>query len=147
MKIITVVVALLAAVAAGGFAWQRTQALEATQAELASANSQLQKSQTELQAITAEVAALRKEFAEQKMASERLRAELASAQSFLDAEKAIGARLRDELVKAKERLAMMSRPRAVQAAPAPAARPIQVQPTVIRAIPSGSAIGAGVPAR
>ncbi len=145
MKTITIVAALIAAIAAGGFAWQTTQALEQAKVELASANSQLQKARTSIQAMEAEIAGLRKEVTEQKTASEQLRAELAAAKSFLDAEKAVGARLRDELARTKEQLALTSRQRAVQAAPV--ARPVQVQPTVIRALPPGSAIGAGAPAR
>ncbi|OGA79876.1 MAG: hypothetical protein A3G81_18100 [Betaproteobacteria bacterium RIFCSPLOWO2_12_FULL_65_14] len=113
-------------------------ALEETRPELARAASELQKARTEARAMSAELAALRKDLAEEKTASDRLRAELIAAQAFLQAEKAIGARLRDELLKAKEQLALANRPRAVQ--------PAQ-PPMVIRALPSGSAIGRGVPAR
>ena len=144
MKTITIVAALIAAIAAGGVAWQTTQALERAKAELASANSQLQQARTAIQAMEGEIAGLRRELGEQKTAAEQLRAELAAAKSFLEAEKAIGARLRDELIKTKEQLAMVSRQRALQAAPV--ARPVQVQPTVIRALRPGAAIGAGAPA-
>ena len=145
MKTITIVAALVAAVAAGAFAWQRNQALEQAKAELASANSELQKTRAAVQAMEGEIAGLRKDLGEQKMAAEQLRGELAAAKSFLDAEKAVGVRLRDELARVKEQLAMASRQRAVQAPPV--ARPVQVQPTMIRALPRGSAIGAGAPAQ
>ncbi len=145
MKIVAVLVAVLAVLAAGGFAWQKAKALEETAAELARANSELEKAKADARAMSADAAAARKELTEQKMAADQLRADLLTAQSFLVAEKAIGARLREELVKTKEQLAMASRQRAVQAAPA--ARTLDVRPMVIRAGPSGSAIGAGAPAR
>jgi len=156
MKMIAAaVVAVIAAMAAAGFAWQKSQALEGTKAELANARSQLQKASDDVLAMRAETTALRKEFAEQKLAADRSRAELATAQVFLDAEKAAGARLREELMKAKAQLASTSKPRSVQGAPV--VRRVPAQPMVIRVVPSGSAVsnpspsspavGYGVPAR
>jgi hypothetical protein len=150
MKTIALVVVVIAAVAAAGLAWQRTQALEEAQAALASANSLLQKTRSELRSVTAEVAPLRKESAEQKATIEQQRVELASAKSFLDAERASTIRVREELTLAKEQIAFMARSRATQSAP-PFALPMPVRPppAVIRAAPSGSgaAVGAPAPAR
>lgn len=115
MRIAAVVVALLVAMAAGGFAWQRDQALEEASAELARVISELQKAKAEVRAMTADVAAARKELVEHKIAVDQLRTELTTAQSFLASEKAVGARLREELGKTKEQLAMAHRLRAVQA--------------------------------
>ena len=138
MKMIVVAVtAVIAAVAASGFAWQRNQLLEETRAELASANSQLQKVKAEFRSMETELGALRKESTEQKMATDQLRAELTVAKSFLDAEKGASTRLREELAKTKELLASLSRARAAQAAP-----PLRV----IKGS-SGSAVGVGVPAK
>jgi peptidoglycan hydrolase CwlO-like protein len=138
------IVCLAAALAAAGFAWQRNQALEATKAELAGANSQLQKAKSDIGSLAAELEALRKESAEQKMAAEQLRAEVTTAKAFLEAEKGLALRLREELAKAQ----LAGRPRAAPPAPArvqPSVVP--AQPTAIRTGPAGSAVGAGAPAR
>jgi len=138
------VLAVIIAVAATAFAWQRNQALEEARAALAGANSQLQKAQAELRSTSAEVAVLRKESAEQKLALDQQRAELATAKAFLDSERAATVRIREELTKAMELVASLSRPRAAQAAPA-FATPQLVRPQapmVIRAAPGGAAVGA-----
>ena len=153
MKMIAVaVVAVIAAVAAAGFAWQRNQALAETKAELANANSQLQKAQSDMLAMKAETAALRKEFDELKVEADRSRADLATTQSFLDAEKSAGAHLRAELMKANEQLAAMGRSRSAQGTPAtvpaaPMVRMLPVKPMVIQQGPSGVAAGAAAPAK
>jgi len=141
MKMIALAAALIAGVAAAGFLWQRNQALEAA---LAVANAELRQAQADLRSVKAEVAVLRKETVEQKMALEQQRAELATAKGFLDAERAATARVREELAKAREQIAVLSRSRASQSAPA-FALPQVVRPQapmVIRAAPSGSAVGA-----
>jgi septal ring factor EnvC (AmiA/AmiB activator) len=150
MKMIAVtVVAVLAALAAAGFAWQRNQALGQVKSELASASADLQKARNELQALKAEAVALRKEAAEQKSATDQLRTELNSARAFLDSERLTGARLREELVKAKEQLAAMGKARSVQSAPPPMAVPMMVRPPPAAVAPGqrGTAIGVGVPAK
>jgi len=149
MKMIPLAIAVIIAVAAAGFAWQRHQALEEARTSLASANAQLQKTQVELRALGAEVAPLRKETAEQKAALEQQRVELAAAKGFLDAERASTIRIREELATAKEQIAFMSRSRAAQQSPAfLVPMPVRPPPMVIRAVPStGNAQGAAVPAR
>jgi septal ring factor EnvC (AmiA/AmiB activator) len=150
MKMIAVtVVALIAALAAAGFAWQRSQALEQVKVELASASAELQKARSETQALKAEAVALRKEAAEQKAATEQLRTEVNSAKAFLDAERLSSARLREELVKAKEQLAAMAKARSVQSVPPPMAVPMLVRPPPAAVAPGqrGTAIGVGVPAK
>ena len=59
-----------AALAAAGFAWQRSQALGQAKAELVSASAELQKARTEMQTLRAEAVALRKEAAEQKSSTD-----------------------------------------------------------------------------
>jgi septal ring factor EnvC (AmiA/AmiB activator) len=146
MKTIGLVVAVVAAVAAAGFAWQRNQALEETRVALAGANTQLQKTQAELKSVTAEIAPLRKESAEQKTAIEQQRAELNTAKLFLDSERTSTARLREELTMAKEQIAFIIKSRAAQSAPAAYPAPTLVRPPkpmVIRAAPqSGNAASA-----
>jgi cell shape-determining protein MreC len=138
VKTIALAVAVIAAVASAGFAWQRNQALEEARTSLAGANSQLQKTQADLRSVSAEVAPLRKESAEQKATIEQQRVELAAAKAFLDSERAATARIREELATTKEQIAFMSRSRAAQATPAyPAPTLIRPQPPmVIRAVPS-----------
>src|SRR6185436_13964722 len=140
MKMIPLVLAVIVAVAAAGFAWQRNQAFEETRVALAEVNAQLQKSQAEQKSLSAEVAPLRRESAELKTALEQQRAELAAARSFLDAERTTTARVRDELTAAKEQIAFMSRSRAAQAAPSgglyPAPTLVRPQPLRIEAAPA-----------
>jgi peptidoglycan hydrolase CwlO-like protein len=146
MKMIAVaVVSVIAALAAAGFAWQKTQALERTKLELANAQSQLEKATASIRPLQATVDALSNESAEQKLALGQLRSELTTASAFLEAERSSSLHLQEELAKAKEQLASASRGRAVQ----PVQRPSVVQPRIveIRPGPSGSAIGAGVRAR
>ena len=151
MKTITIVVALAAALAAGGFAWQKHKELNEARAESMAQQVQLAKSRADLAKMGAEVEVLKKNVAEQKMEADKLRAELTTAQAFLEAEKALGLRLREDLAKAKEQLASASRARPAQAAPARTTQPqpmvIQAPVTVIRAAPAGRAVGAGSPAQ
>lgn len=152
MKMIAVVlVAVIAVMAAAGFAWERNRALTEMEDALANANLQLKKAKDDTLAIKAETAALQKEFDAQKLAVEQLRVEVATAQSTIAAEKAYVVSLREELMKAKEQMASMSRLRSVQTAPmqvVPMEPTIQrQQPFAIKAGPSGSAIGAGVRAK
>jgi|GEM_PF-5102041 predicted negative regulator of RcsB-dependent stress response len=148
MKTIALIVAVIAAVAAAGYAWQRNQALEEARASLASANAQLQKTQTELRSASAEVAPLRKESAEQKSTIDQQRAELAAAKAFLDSERASTARVREELAMTKEQMAFMSRSRAAQATPGYSV-PMMVRPTptIIRVVPSTSGTAEKAPMR
>ena len=111
MKLIVVaVVAALAAVAAGGFAWQYQAHFE-TRTSLAKAQAERQKSTTDLKAAQDELIALRRQFSEQEMALNQLQAEMVNARAFVDAEKAISARLRGELAKMKEHSATAPRAR------------------------------------
>jgi len=115
MKLIVVaVVAALAAVAAGGFAWQQHQAHLEAKAARASAQAELQKTSTDLKTTQDELIALRRQFSEQEMALNQLQAEMVNARAFVDAERAVGARLRADLAKMKEEYA--TAPRASRAA-------------------------------
>lgn len=119
-------VCTIAALAAAGFAWQRHEALAATEVELTRINAELQKASTDLRSKSAELEALRKQAAEQEMALGQLQAELAAAKSFVEAEKAVAVRLREELANAKETKG----------------RTVQPRPTALRAAPAGRAAGA-----
>lgn len=149
MKLIVVaVLAALAAVAAAGFAWQQHQAYLETQAALASAQSELQKTRTDLKTTQDELIALRKQFSEQQLALSQLQAEMVNARAFVEAEKAVSARLRGELAKVKEEYAAALRAgRAVQARPAAPTLLTPTRPMVIQAGPRGSAISAPMQAR
>ncbi len=106
MKLIVVaVVAALAAVAAGGFAWHQYQAHLETRTALARAQADLQKATTDLKMAQDELIALRRQFSEQEMALNQLQAEMVNARAFVDAERAVGARLRADLGKMKEEYA------------------------------------------
>jgi septal ring factor EnvC (AmiA/AmiB activator) len=112
MKLIVVaVVAALAAVAAGGFAWYQHQAHLETKTALTRAQAELQKTATDLKATQDDLIALRRQFSEQEMALNQLQAEMVNARAFVDAERAVGARLRGELAKMKEQLATAPRAR------------------------------------
>jgi septal ring factor EnvC (AmiA/AmiB activator) len=101
MKLIVIaVVAALAAVAAGGFAWQYQAHFE-TRTSLAKTQAERQKSATDLKAAQDELIALRRQFSEQEMALNQLQAEMVNARAFVDAERAVGVRLRGELAKMK----------------------------------------------
>src|SRR5689334_5922389 len=93
------VVALVAAAATGGYAWQQHQIVEQTRAELATARAQADKALADMKAMQTQNAAFRKEAEESRQAAEQLRTELNSARAFLDSERAGSARLRDELAK------------------------------------------------
>ena len=147
MKTIALAIAVVAAIAAAGFGWQRHQALGESQAALASATGQLQKMQADMKALEAEVEPLRKETADLKAAVEQQRAEVASAKAFLEAERASAMRVREELTTAKEQMAFILRSRAAQSSSAyPGAAMIRPQPPMtIRAAPSsGNAQGNAV---
>lgn len=150
MKTIVLAIALVAAVAAAAFAWQKNQAFETSQAALAAANGQLQKAQADLKALKAEVEPLRKETAELKAAFEQQKSELATAKAFLDAERAATMRVREELTTAKEQMAFILRSRAAQSSSFPG--PVMIRPptppTVIRAAPTtGNTQGSAVRAQ
>jgi peptidoglycan hydrolase CwlO-like protein len=154
MKSIPLILAIVVAIAASGFAWQRNQALDEARAALSGANTQLQKAQADLKSVTAEVAPLRKEAADQKATIDQLQAELSSARAFLEAERAATARIRDELTLTKEKMAFMDRSRAAPSAqpglgyPAPTMIRPSAPPMVIRAVPStGNTVGAPAPGR
>ena len=112
MKLVVVaVVAALAAVAAGGFAWHQYQAHFETRTALARAQAELQKTTSDLKTRQDELIALRRQFSQQEMALNQLQAEMVNARAFVDAERAVGARLRGELAKMKEQLATAPRAR------------------------------------
>jgi len=143
------VVLAIAAIAAGGFAWQTRQSLEETKAALAAATSQLEKSKADLKLAQEEATGLRKLATEQKMAAEQLQADLNAARLFMEAERLTVARLREDLAKAMTRGMPGARPAAAQALP-PGMVPMLApqQPMQVRIAPSqGTAIGVGVPAR
>ncbi|MEO8143698.1 MAG: hypothetical protein ABI654_05740 [Betaproteobacteria bacterium] len=144
MNRIPLVLAVIAAVAAAGFAWQRNQALDEARTALSGANTQLQKAQSELKSVNAEMAPLRKEAADQKASIDQLQVELSSARAFLEAERASTARIREELALTKEKMAFIDRSRAAQPAQGTLA-PMLVRPSappmVIRAVPSAPTSG------
>lgn len=144
------IVSLIGAIAAAGFAWQRTQALEATRLELADANSRLQKAEARIKPLEASVEALRKESEASQKAVEQMRGELAGAKAFFEAERDMGLRLRDELAKTKEMLASAMKGRGPQANTQPAAlppfllQPMPVRPAPVRVAPAGAGASVGV---
>jgi septal ring factor EnvC (AmiA/AmiB activator) len=146
MKLIIVaVVAGLAAVAAGGFAWHQQQAHLETRTALARAQAELQKSTADLKAAQDDLIALRRRFSEQEMALNQLQAEMVNARAFVDAERAISARLRGDLAKMKEEYATALRTgRSAQSRNAAPAAPMLIrqpqQPMVIRAVPGGASV-------
>jgi hypothetical protein len=152
MKLIVVaVVAALAAVAAGGFAWQQYQAHLETRTALARAQAELQKTTTGLKTTQDELIALRRQFSEQEMALNQLQAEMVNARAFVDAERAISARLRGELAKMKEEYATALRTgRSAQSRNTGPAAPMLIrepqQPMVIRAVPGGASVQRANPA-
>lgn len=142
------IVSLIGAIAAAGFAWQRTQALEATRLELADANSRLQKAEARIKPLEASVEALRKESEASQRAVEQMRGELAGAKAFFEAERDMGLRLRDELARTKEMLASAMKGRGPQAAAPPADPrsmvPMLVRPAPVRIAPAGAGASVGV---
>jgi len=151
MKLIVVaVVAALAAVAAGGFAWQQHQAHFETRTALASAQAELQKATTDLKTRQDELIALRRQFSEQEMALNQLQAEMVNARAFIDAERAVSARLRGEVARMKEEYATALRTgRSGQSRNAAPAAPMLIrqpqQPMVIRAVPGGASVQRATP--
>jgi hypothetical protein len=103
--------AVVVAIGAGVFAWQRHEAAEAAAAQVAGLKAEAQKADADMKAARAERDALRKEMAELKLAADQMRAEIDTAKQFIEAERAVSARLREDLAMAAARLAMMaSRP-------------------------------------
>lgn len=150
MKTIVLAVAVLAAVAAAGFAWQRHQALGESQVALAGANGQLRKAQADLKALKAEFEPLRKETAELKAMVEQQKSEVVSAKAFLEAERASTMRVREELTTAREQMAFILRSRAAQSSQT-FPGPVMIQrgpPPAVRAAPStGTTQGSAVRAQ
>ena len=152
MKLIVVaVVAALAAVAAGGFAWHQYQAHFETRTALARAQAELQKATTDLKTRQDELIALRRQFSEQEMALNQLQAEMVNARAFIDAERAVSARLRAELVTRKEEYATALRAgRSAQSRNPALAAPVLIrqpqQPMVIRQAPGGGGAQQAAPA-
>jgi hypothetical protein len=140
----------LAALAAGGFAWQTHRALGDTQRALAGAKTQLDKTKADLKALQAEAAKQRKEAEAQKVALEQAQSEVNTARQFLEAERAMNTRLREELILAKSRAAQ-PKPAAAQALPPGLVLPrlAPQRPMEVRIAPNRgpTAIGVGVPAR
>ena len=149
MKLIVVaVLAALAAVAAAGFAWQQHQAHLETKTALASAQSELHKTRTDLKTTQDELVALRRQFSEQQIALTQLQGEMVNARAFMEAEKAVSARVREELAKMKaEYAAALRTGRALQVRPVAPTLFTPARPPVVQAGPRGSAIGAPMQAR
>ncbi len=152
---ILIAIALLIAVAAAAFAWNRNQALEATTAELAATSSKLQQAEARIKPLEASVETLRAESAAQQKSLEQLKTEVANAKVFLEVERESGLRLRDELAKTREAFALAMKARGPQAASPmqlpPGMIPMLVRPQmplrVERAPTSGAALEAASPAR
>lgn len=150
------IAAVFAVVAAAGFAWQRTQALEAAKLELADVNSRLQKAEALIKPLEASVEALRKESEASQKAVEQMRGELAGAKAFFEAERDMGLRLRDELARTKEMLASAMKGRGTQASTQPSTLPpFMTLPMPVRPPPAvriapgagGTSVGVAVPAK
>ena len=138
----------IAALAAGGFAWQTRQSHEETKAALAGATSQLDKSKADLKVAQEEATGLRKLATEQKMAAEQAQADLNAARQFMEAERLTVARLREDLAKAMMRVTPGARPTAAQALPPGMVVPMLAppQPMQVRIAPGGGATAVGAPA-
>ena len=150
------IAAVVAALAAAGFAWQRTQALEAARLELADVSARLQKAEARIKPLEASVEALRKESEASQKAVEQMRGELASTKAFFEAERDMGLRLRDELAKTKEMLASAMKGRGPQANTQPTTLPPFLMqqmpvrpPPAVRIAPGGvgASVGVAVPAK
>lgn len=145
MRTMVVVAALaaLAAAGAGGFAWMQHQELLQTKSALNSANSELQKTRTDLRSTSDELISLRKQYSEQQMALNQLQAEMANARAFVEAEKAVSARLREDMAKIKEEFATALR--AARASQNRFAAPTVADPPPVRVIQGRRGVQAGNP--
>ena len=145
----TVIVALIgiaAAAGAGFYGWQQKQELERTTAELAATRAALSRATGELKKARETLMEVAKELEQQQSANEKLKSERDAAVAFLVQEKAYGERVRAELTLAQQQIAFM-RSRGTAPAQFPAARAIEAQPMVIRALPAPRPQGAARPAQ
>ena len=145
--VVVAVLAALAAAGAGAFGWMQHQEHRQTKSALNSANSELQKTRSDLKVASDELVSLRKQYSEQQMALNQLQAEMANARTFLEAEKAVSARLREDMAKLKEDFATALR--AARASQGRFAQPALVDSPPTRVIQGrrGAAIAAPAPAQ
>ena len=152
------VTAVLLALAAGGFAFERMRAADAAIAQLDAQKAAADKARADLLAAQAERDSLRKKAAELDEAAGEMRAGLEAQRKLLEAEKANSIRLQEDLTMTRSRLAAASARQGRSADSGlppgvlpPGLIPIQRQPIAVRIAPgSGSAANAAanaVPAR
>ena len=100
--------AVLAALGAGFFAWQKASEADRLRSELTIARSNLDKARADVKKAAQDVAAAAKEAKELKVATERLTAERDSVRSSLETAQAAGEQLRGELALAKDQVSYLS---------------------------------------
>ena len=100
--------AVLAALGAGFFAWQKASEADRLRSELTIARGNLDKARADVKKAAQDVAAAAKEAKELKVATERLTAERDSVRSSLETAQAAGDQLRGELALAKDQVSYLS---------------------------------------
>jgi len=100
--------AVLAALGAGFFAWQKASEADRLRSELTIARGNLDKARADVKKAAQDVAAAAKEAKELKVATERLTAERDSVRSSLETAQASGEQLRGELALAKDQVSYLS---------------------------------------
>jgi hypothetical protein len=103
-----VVVAALAAVGAGLFAWQKMGEADRLRRELDTAWGEVNKARLDLRKAAQDLAAAAKQAGELKVAAERLSAERDAVRASMETEQAAGVSLRAELALAKEQVSYLS---------------------------------------
>ena len=141
--VVVAVLAALAAVGAGAFAWMQRLELMQTKSALNSANAELQKTRADLKGTQDELISLRKQYAEQQMALNQLQAEMANARAFVEAEKAVSARLREDMAKMKDEFATALR--AARASQGRFATPTLADPPPARVVRGQRGVNIGAP--
>ena len=101
-------VAVLAALGAGFFAWQKADEAGRLRSQLAAARSDLDKARADVKKAAQEVAAASKEAKELKVSTERLASERDTVRTSLETAQAAGERLRAELALAKDQVSYLS---------------------------------------
>ena len=110
MSVVAVVagVAVLVALGAGVFAWQKADESGRLRSQLASARSDLDKARADLKKAAQDVATTSKEAKELKVATERLTSERDTVRTSLETAQASGEQLRAELALVKDQVSYLS---------------------------------------
>ena len=105
---VVVGIAVLAALGAGFFGWQKMDEADRVRNQLSAARSDLDKARADLKKAAQEVAAAANEAKALKVTTERLTSERDTVRTSMETEQANGVRLREELALAKDQVSYLS---------------------------------------